>query len=253
MRSPANRVELDGVYAGYGRRDVLRGIDAVIPAGAVTALVGPNGSGKSTLLGLLAGTVRARRGRVVSARRPRPALVAQRSAVSDVLPVTVREAVAMGRWAHRGFWRPLTGRDRTVVGECLERMGVADLADRRLGELSGGQRQRVLVAQGLAQESDLLLLDEPSAGLDHRSQERVRLVLGRVGAGGTTVVHATHDSQEALEADHCLVLVDGALVASGPPADVVWAWDAARGRTGARPERSVEPVASGVPSVSGRS
>ncbi|WP_150236477.1 zinc ABC transporter ATP-binding protein AztA [Nocardiopsis quinghaiensis] len=248
MRNPANRVELEGVYAGYGRRDVLRGLDAVIPAGAVTALVGPNGSGKSTLLGLLAGTVRARQGRVVSARRPRPALVAQRSAVSDALPVTVREAVAMGRWAHRGFWRPLTRHDRVVVGECLERMGVADLAGRRLGELSGGQRQRVLVAQGLAQEADLLLLDEPSAGLDHRSQERVRQTLEQVGADGTTVVHATHDPGEALGAGHCLVLADGLIAASGPPADVAWAWDAARGRIGAHP---VEPVTPGGSPVLG--
>ncbi len=176
--------ELDGVYAGYRGRDVLRAVDARIPAGAVTALVGPNGSGKSTLLGVLARTVRPRRGSVVLPGSGRVAFVVQRSAVSDALPVTVRETVAMGRWSHRGAWRPLTRRDRAVVAECMERMEVTALADRRLGELSGGQRQRALVARGLAQEADLVLLDEPSAGLDHRSRLRVRAALEDLRAGG---------------------------------------------------------------------
>ncbi|NKZ00934.1 zinc ABC transporter ATP-binding protein AztA [Nocardiopsis alborubida] len=224
-----NRLELDGVYAGYGREDVLRGIDAAVPRGAVTALVGPNGSGKSTLLGLMAGTVAVRRGGVRASSPTRPAFVVQRSAVPDALPVTVREAVSMGRWAHRGFWRPLTRRDRAVVAECLDRLDVADLADRRLGELSGGQRQRVLIAQGLAQEADLLLLDEPSAGLDHRAREYVRRVLERARADGVTVVHATHAPDEAFDADHCLVLADGRIAASGPPEEAARAWEGARG------------------------
>jgi zinc/manganese transport system ATP-binding protein len=226
------RAKLDGVYAGYRGRDVLRAIDAEISPGSVTALVGPNGSGKSTLLGVLAGTVRPREGNVAFAGRGRPAFVLQRSAVSDALPVTVRETVAMGRWAHRGPWRPLTRHDRAVVAECLERMEVAELARRRLGELSGGQRQRVLVAQGLAQESDLLLLDEPSAGLDHRSQRHIHRILTDLAALGTAVVHATHDPEEAARADHCLVLESGRLVPAGAPADVALPWDGAGGRPG---------------------
>ncbi|QRN78861.1 MAG: ATP-binding cassette domain-containing protein, partial [Nocardiopsis sp. BM-2018] len=145
---------LDDLYAGYGRTDVLKGVSAEVPEGAVTALVGPNGAGKSTLLGVLAGTVPLRRGKVTpdrGARAARPAFVVQRSAVPDTLPLTVRAAVAMGRWAHRGLWRPLTRHDRAVVARCMERAGVADLAHRGLGELSGGQRQRALIAQGLAQ------------------------------------------------------------------------------------------------------
>nr|WP_017572498.1 zinc ABC transporter ATP-binding protein AztA [Nocardiopsis halotolerans] len=234
-------MELEGVYAGYGRRDVLHGIDAAVPRGAVTALVGPNGSGKSTLLGLLAGTVRPRRGGVVSARRPRPAFVVQRSAVSDALPVTVRETVTMGRWAHRGFWKPLTRYDRAVVADCLERLGIADLADRRMGELSGGQRQRALVAQGLAQGSDLLLLDEPSAGLDHRAREHIARVLERTRLDGVTVVHATHAPEEALDADHCLVLSGGRLAASGPPEEAARVWDGGRAVDG-RPVTGPTPV-----------
>lgn len=208
-------MKLDNLYAGYGGPDVLRGVTAEIPEGAVTALVGANGAGKSTLLGVLAGTVSPRRGAVAPVRDVRPAFVLQRSAVPDALPLTVRAAVAMGRWAHRGLWRPLSRHDRAVVARCLERTGVADLADRRLGELSGGQRQRALIAQGLAQEADLLLLDEPSAGLDHGARERIRQTVAEAAAGGVTVVHATHFAQEARDADHLLVLEEGRVVPPG--------------------------------------
>ncbi|GAA1102939.1 zinc ABC transporter ATP-binding protein AztA [Nocardiopsis metallicus] len=203
---------LDDLYAGYGRTDVLKGVSAEVPEGAVTALVGPNGAGKSTLLGVLAGTVPLRRGKVTpdrGARAARPAFVVQRSAVPDTLPLTVRAAVAMGRWAHRGLWRPLTRHDRAVVARCMERAGVADLADRGLGGLSGGQRQRALIAQGLAQEADLLLLDEPSAGLDQEARERISRTVADIAAEGVTVVHATHFAEEARGADHLLTLDQG--------------------------------------------
>ncbi|GAB2503033.1 zinc ABC transporter ATP-binding protein AztA [Nocardiopsis aegyptia] len=219
-----DRVALEGVYAGYGGADVLRGVDARIPDGAVTALVGANGSGKSTLLGVLAGTLRTRAGTVTRHGGSRPAFVVQRSAVQDALPVTARATVAMGRWAHRGPWRPLTRRDRAVVRDCLDRMGVADLADRRLGELSGGQRQRVLVAQGLAQEADLLLLDEPSAGLDRHALDYIRATVDRARAEGVTVVHATHAPEEALGADQCIVMEGGTVASSGPPGEAAGPW-----------------------------
>ncbi|MFB8765822.1 zinc ABC transporter ATP-binding protein AztA [Nocardiopsis alba] len=207
---------LNDLRAGYGEGDVLRGIDAEIPERAVTALVGSNGSGKSTLLGVLAGTVSPRTGTVTPRRRIRPAFVVQRGAAPDSLPLTVRATVAMGRWAHRGFWRPLNRHDRAVIDRCLERTGIADLAGRRLGELSGGQRRRALLAQGLAQETDLLLLDEPSTGLDHEAGERMRATIAEVAAEGVTVVHATHDPEEIRAADHRLVLDRGRV--AGPSA-----------------------------------
>ncbi|WP_017586070.1 zinc ABC transporter ATP-binding protein AztA [Nocardiopsis ganjiahuensis] len=213
-------MRLDNLYAGYGGTDVLRGVTAEIPEGAVTALVGANGAGKSTLLGVLAGTLTPRAGTVSPERGARPAFVVQRSSVPDALPLTVRATVAMGRWAHRGLWRPLTRRDRAVIARCMERAGVADLADRRLGELSGGQRQRALIAQGLAQEADLLLLDEPSAGLDREARERIRETVAEVAAEGVTVVHATHFAEEARDADHVLRLEEGrAVLLSEPSAD----------------------------------
>ncbi len=104
---------------------------------------------------------------------------------------------------------------------CLERLGIADLAARQLGELSGGQRQRALVAQGLAQEADLLLLDEPTTGLDASAQEAITEVLDEVTMNGVTVVQATHDLAAARRADHCLLLHDGRLLHEGLPSTVL--------------------------------
>ncbi|GLW98443.1 zinc ABC transporter ATP-binding protein AztA [Microtetraspora sp. NBRC 16547] len=214
-------VAIHGVSAGYSRRTALREITARIPRCRVTAVVGPNGSGKSTLLGVLAGVIRPVSGSVERASTRRPGFVVQRSAVSDSLPITVREAVAMGRWAHRGPWRRLSARDQAVVDDCMARLGVLDLAARQLGALSGGQRQRALVAQGLAQEPDLLLLDEPTTGLDLEARRYVSDVLDDMTACGVTVVHATHDLAAARRADHCLLLDDGRLVAEGSPGQIL--------------------------------
>ncbi|WP_373305499.1 zinc ABC transporter ATP-binding protein AztA [Streptomyces inusitatus] len=219
--SGVRQVTLDGVAAGYPGRPVLSQLDAVIPAFAATAVVGPNGSGKSTLLGAVAGVISVTAGTVTHRTGARPAYVVQRSAVSDALPITVRDTVAMGRWGRRGLWRRASARDRAVVEGCLERLRIGSLADRRLAELSGGQRQRALVAQGLAQEADLLLLDEPVTGLDEAARRIIAEVLAEVTAQGVTVVQATHDLTAARRADHCLLLHEGRLLDSGPPADVL--------------------------------
>ncbi|MFD6100051.1 zinc ABC transporter ATP-binding protein AztA [Nocardiopsis flavescens] len=210
-------IELADVRAGYRDRDVLHGAALALHAGTVTALVGANGSGKSTLLAVMAGVLAPRSGTVTLGTPRRPALVVQRSAASDALPLTAREAVAMGRWGLLGPWRRPTRRDRAAVGECMDRLGVADLARRRLGELSGGQRQRVLLAQGLAQEADLLLLDEPSTGLDADSRERIAAVLDQERGRGAAVVHATHSRGEADRADRVLVMEGGRPVAGEAP------------------------------------
>lgn len=210
-------VSIRGLAAGYRGRVVIRELTAEIPAGRVTAIVGHNGSGKSTLLGVIAGVIGASSGRVIRTGRQRPALVVQQSAVPSTLPITVRETVAMGRWAHRGPWRRLTSEDRATVNDCMDRLGIGDLADRRLTDLSGGQRQRALLARALAQESDLLLLDEPTTGLDIDAQEEISRTLRDIANSGVAVVHATHDRAEALAADHCLLLRDGELAGVGLP------------------------------------
>ncbi|SOD62221.1 zinc/manganese transport system ATP-binding protein [Streptomyces zhaozhouensis] len=209
------------ISAGYGDRLALTEVSARLPGGRITSLVGANGAGKSSLLAVLAGVLRPTAGEVTGLGPRRPALVAQRSAVSDALPLTVRETVAMGRWADLGPWRRARRADRELVEECMERLGVAPLAGRQLGSLSGGQRQRALVAQGLAQRPEVLLLDEPTAGLDAEARERIAAALAEAGAAGTTVVHATHDLHLALDADHCLLLADGRPLAEGRPAEVL--------------------------------
>ncbi|MFR9773546.1 zinc ABC transporter ATP-binding protein AztA [Nocardia sp. SC052] len=214
-------VDIAEVTAGYRGHPVLREFTATIPGGRVTALVGPNGSGKSTLLGVLAGVVTPSAGTVRRRHLRRPAFVVQHSGVPATLPITVRETVTMGRWAHRGAWRRLTRADRAIVRACLDRMAIADLADRRLDSLSGGQRQRAMLAQALAQESDLLLLDEPTTGLDSAARREISDAIRHVGAQGVTVVHATHRHEDALRADHCLLLQDGRVTGNGDPRTVL--------------------------------
>jgi zinc/manganese transport system ATP-binding protein len=222
VRAPENeRVRFSDLDAGYPGRPVLRQLSAHIPTLAMTALVGPNGSGKSTLLGVLAGVIDATSGRLQYAEGRPPAFVPQRGAVGDALPLTARQTVEMGRWGERGLWRRPTRQDRAVVDSAMERLGVAGLAARQLGELSGGQRQRVLIAQGLAQESDLLLLDEPTTGLDPEARERITALLTDLIADGTTVVQATHDLEAARSADACLLLSHGRLAGQGPPEEVL--------------------------------
>ncbi|WP_241195731.1 zinc ABC transporter ATP-binding protein AztA [Streptomyces sp. SID10362] len=219
--TPHRHIRITDLDAGYPGRPVIRQLTVDIPALAMTTLVGPNGSGKSTLLGVLAGVITPTSGRLRYAQGRPPAFVPQRGAVGDALPLTARQTVEMGRWGERGLWRRPSRHDREVVDSAMARLGVTDLAARQLGELSGGQRQRVLIAQGLAQQSDLLLLDEPTTGLDPGSRERITVLLTDLVADGTTVVQATHDLEAARAADACLLLGDGRLVAQGPPEQVL--------------------------------
>ncbi|RDI63868.1 zinc ABC transporter ATP-binding protein AztA [Nocardia pseudobrasiliensis] len=213
----ARAVRIHELSAGYRSRTVLHAISATIPTGRVTALVGANGSGKSTLLSVIAGVVKPSGGTLERASACRPALVVQHSAVPPTLPITVRDAVAMGRWAHRGPWRRLTRADTAIVDDCMTRLGIADLARRHFATLSGGQRQRALLAQALAQESDLLLLDEPTTGLDTEARQQISHIIRGIADDGVTVVQATHDHEEALRADHTLVLHEGRLLAASRP------------------------------------
>ncbi|MBB5814869.1 zinc/manganese transport system ATP-binding protein [Streptomyces collinus] len=222
------RARFTELSAGYPGRPVLHELDAEIPALALTALVGPNGSGKSTLLGVLAGVIQPTSGELHHAGDRPPAFVPQRGAVGDALPLTVRQTVEMGRWGERGPWRRLTRQDRAIVDTAMERLGIMDLASRQLGELSGGQRQRALIAQGLTQESDLLLLDEPTTGLDPEARERIAALLTELVTDGVTVVQATHDLEAARSADTCLLLRDGHLVGQGNPAQLLTATTLAR-------------------------
>jgi ABC-type Mn2+/Zn2+ transport system ATPase subunit len=214
-------VRVDGLSVDRDGRRVLDAVSATFPAGSVTALIGPNGAGKSTLLHVIAGILEPVAGTVaLPAPDAEIAYVLQGTQVSEHLPVSVREVVTMGRYARAGLVGRLKADDRRAVDEAMERLDVVDLASRQVRDLSGGQRQRAFVAQGLAQEAPVLLLDEPITGLDVVSQ---RLILDAVAAerdAGRVVITSTHDLGEAAHADQVLLLA-GRVVATGAPGDVL--------------------------------
>ena len=214
----------ENLELAYGDRTVLSASDFEIPAHSVTAIIGPNGAGKSTLLNAIAGLVEPAAGtlRMLPLGPAGVAYVLQSTKLNELTPITVREAVGMGRYARLGYFRRFDRHDRAACQSALERLGVADLENRHLSELSGGQRQRVFVAQGLAQESSLLLLDEPITGLDLVSRQFILDVIETEVETGTTVVGTTHSLDEAGMADH-VILLAGHVVASGTPDEVLTA------------------------------
>src|ERR687897_901535 len=221
--APAAAVSATAPVLAYGSRTALASASFEFLAGSSVSLIGPNGSGKSTLLRAIAGLMAPRNGRLEVPARGAPgavALVLQTTDVDRSLPITVRETVTMARYARKGPFARLNGGDRAAVDSSLERVAVADLAWRQLHELSGGQRQRVLVAQGLAQEADLLLLDEPVTGLDVVSRELILEAVAAEQAAGRTVVLSTHDLSDAREADRVMLLANR-LVAFGAPDEVL--------------------------------
>lgn len=209
----------------YGSHVALAASSFEIPRGAITALIGPNGSGKSTLLSGIAGLDEPVSGEIMVGDADggaKVAFVLQTTKVNESLPITVREVVTMGRYPNRSLLGRLSDDDRTLVDAAMVRMDIADLATRHLRELSGGQRQRVFVAQGLAQDHDILLLDEPLTGLDLPSAMAIDDVIHEEQAAGNTIVMSTHDLAEAQVADHVLLLASR-VVASGPPSAVLTA------------------------------
>lgn len=209
-----------GLRLAYGGRVALTDSDLDIPRGALTAVIGPNGSGKSTLLHAIAGLLLPLRGvlevRVPEPRRRHVAYVLQSTDVNESMPVTVGEVVGMGRYARLGAYRRFSRADRAASHRIMERLAIDGLAGARLGEISAGERQRVFVAQGLVQEAELLLLDEPVTALDIVSRETILQAVREERGRGTTVVLTTHDLEEANGADHVLLLA-GRVVAEGPP------------------------------------
>jgi len=203
-------VSLQGVSAEYDGERVLHGVSAEIGVSAVTVVTGANGAGKSTLLAVVAGLHRPVSGRVEGLLGRSIAYVPQRSAVPEHFPVTVREVASMGRWPTvRHWWSPLGAGDRSIVDTSLERLDVHRLASRPFGDLSGGQRQRVLVAQALARQAELLLLDEPTVGLDRESGQAIRTALRAEADRGAMVVEVSHDPVAIADADARLHLEAG--------------------------------------------
>jgi manganese/zinc/iron transport system ATP- binding protein len=197
--TPASPLAVRGMTVAYGERPVVFSVDMTVAAGSMTAIVGPNGAGKSTLLKAALGIVPAVSGVVTAFGLPvaqagrRIAYVPQRASVDWDFPARVRDVVAMGLYRDLGLLGRMGRRHRDRVHDSLDRVSMADFADRQIGQLSGGQQQRVFLARALAQEADLYLLDEPFAGVDAATERAVIGVLKGLQAAGRTVVAVHHD------------------------------------------------------------
>ncbi|WP_067822665.1 ABC transporter ATP-binding protein [Actinomadura kijaniata] len=217
----------------YDRRTIATGLDVAVPDGSFTVIVGPNACGKSTTLRALARVLRPAAGAVLLDGERIGSWPAKKLArtlgllpQSSIAPegITVADLVARGRYPHQGLLRQWSREDERVVGESMAATGVAELADRYVDELSGGQRQRVWIAMALAQQTPILLLDEPTTYLDIAHQIEILDLCADLHEQGRTVVAVLHDLNHAARyATHLIAMRDGDIVAEGPPGEVVTA------------------------------
>jgi ABC-type Mn2+/Zn2+ transport system ATPase subunit len=196
----------------------VQDVSLTIAPGEMVAIIGPNGAGKSTILKTIAGLLRPAAGDVrifglpVSACHHRVAYLPQRGEVDWRFPISVERLVMTGRYVHLGWLRRPDNRDRETARLMLHRLGIADLAERQIGELSGGQQQRALLARALVQDADLLLLDEPTNAVDAATRDVIAAVLDDLRRAGKSGLIATHDLERLGDFDRVVTLRDGRLV-----------------------------------------
>jgi zinc transport system ATP-binding protein len=227
-------VELERVAFGYrpGQR-VLEDVDLRIGEGEFVAVAGPNGGGKTTLVRVALGLERPSSGRVLLygepahrfSRRRTLGYLAQRTELGGDAPTTIRELVSAGRLAAGGLIGPLRRRDRELVSEAIARVALADVADAPLRTLSGGMQQRAVIAKALAGQPSLLVLDEPTTGVDAESQESLAALLDRLHSElGVTILYVSHEFGAVERFVERLVLVRGSIIFDGSPAALPELW-----------------------------
>jgi zinc transport system ATP-binding protein len=227
-------VAVRGVRFAYGRGPaVLDQVDLVVERGEFVGIAGPNGGGKTTLVRLVVGLERPAAGVVELFGEPpdrahRGSLVGylpQRAVLALDAPITVRELVTAGRTPLRGLLRPLASNDRRAIDEAIERVGLTASANRPLQTLSGGQRQRAFIAKALAGEPELLILDEPTTGVDAQAQEALAALLDRLRRElGVTILYVSHEFGAIEPYVERLVVVRQTIIFDGPPADLPQRW-----------------------------
>lgn len=226
MTTPVPVLEAHDLCVSYRRQPVLHGIDVALPQGSLVGLLGPNGAGKSSFLKCVMGELKPDSGWVklfgepVEAARRRVAYVPQRESVDWDFPVTVTDVALMGTYGGMPWWRRPGAAEKQRAAAALERVGMTPFARRPIGELSGGQQQRVFLARALAQDADLLLMDEPFAGVDAATEQAIIGVLRELAANGRTVLVVHHDLQTAPKYFDLLMLLNLRLIAFGPTAEV---------------------------------
>jgi zinc transport system ATP-binding protein len=226
-------VQLRGVSFGYGGPLVLRDVDLAIERAEFVAIAGPNGGGKTTLVRLILGLEEPMQGEALLfgeratrfSQRSRIGYLAQRAQLGVDAPVTVREVVSAGRVAVGGLIGRTTRGDRAIVAEAIERVGLAPLADRPIKRLSGGQQQRAFIAKALATQPSLLVLDEPTTGVDVEAQEALAALLDELHRQlEVTVLYVSHEFGAVERFVERLVLVRGTIVFDGTPSDLPQIW-----------------------------
>ena len=220
-------VELDGVTSGYDGQPVLSNVTLNIMPGDFVGLLGPSGSGKTTLLRTILGAVPIMAGEVrvqglaTSQRKPRSGYVPQLETIDWNFPVTVEEVVMMGRTMSNVLFPWFKSPERKLAHEMMERLGISGLARRHIRELSGGQQQRVFLARALVSSPSLLLLDEPTSGVDIKTRDDVMHLLHDLNHQGVTIIMTTHEINAVAVHLPWVVCINGRKLAEGPPAEVI--------------------------------
>ena len=220
-------VELRNVTAGYNRSRVLQDVDLKIMPGDFVGLLGPSGSGKTTLLRVVLGAVDVQQGEVrvnekpIRGRNNRAGYVPQLETIDWNFPVTVEETVMMGRTMANPWLPWYRKHEKELAYDMMQRLGIADLAKRHIRQLSGGQQQRVFLARALASSPDLLLLDEPTSGVDLKTRDDVMHLLHDLNHAGVTIVMTTHEINAVAVHLPRIVCLNGTIVADGPPHRVI--------------------------------
>lgn len=220
-------IEVENLTVSFGPRPALLNINVTVEQGLLVGIIGPNGAGKSTLVKSILGFVKPDLGSVrllgkpVDEAKGRLAYVPQRGAVDWDYPITVYEVAMMGRYPSIRWWKDPGPKDHEIVDQALEMVRMSDFKTRQIGRLSGGQQQRVFMARALAQGSDILLLDEPFAGVDAATERAILDVLERAKATGRTLVVVHHDLATAAEYFDRLMLIKQRLYAYGTPQQVL--------------------------------
>ena len=219
-------ISADHLCVGYGKHPVVEGVMLDMHPGELLVLIGTNGSGKSTLLKTLAGLIQPVHGDLhvlgqhAGQLPTRVAYLPQHPVSSHTLPLQVRDVVTMGRFAHLGLFKRTSSSDRAIVNSAMQRTGIDEQASKPIRDLSGGQQQRTHLAQVLAREAEILLLDEPTAGLDINGRKLVAELIAAERARGVTVVMATHELADAEHATAVLLLAQR-VVSMGPPQEAL--------------------------------
>lgn len=220
-------IHVEDLTASYGYQPVLWDIDVDIEEGSLTAIVGPNGAGKSTLLKSILGFLKPLSGAITLYGLPlkdvlnRLAYVPQRASVNWDFPITVFDVVLMGRYSSLGWFHRPGNEDKKLALDALEEMKISDLKDRQISELSGGQKQRVFIARALCQNAQLILMDEPLAGVDKTSEKIIMDKMKALQKEGKTIVCVHHDLQTLRDYFDHVVLINRKVIAYGPIQDVL--------------------------------